>query len=240
MYCRNVDCELNKYLNLIQFEVHVAHCWLALSVSGWLPGFLLPVLPGLCCIDEFDKLGSQQQALLEAMEQQSVSLAKAGIVSSLPARTSVVAAANPVGGHYNRGKTVSENLKWVFTSSNFQQLLQEDVKVEQLALISFCCVRRMGSALLSRFDVVFLLLDIPDESHDRKLSEHVMANRAGKGRTSSATVTRTSNHPETSILLQHAAMPLSERLQVKLVLDRKQTILNGNSRPPSCDNSQAL
>ena len=66
---------------------------------------------GLCCIDEFDKLGSQQQALLEAMEQQSVSLAKAGIVSSLPARASVIAAANPVGGHYNRGKTVSENLK---------------------------------------------------------------------------------------------------------------------------------
>lgn len=66
---------------------------------------------GLCCIDEFDKLGNQQQALLEAMEQQSVSLAKAGIVSSLPARTSVIAAANPIGGHYNRGKTVSENLK---------------------------------------------------------------------------------------------------------------------------------
>uniref|UniRef100_A0A3P9N8Q9 DNA helicase MCM8 n=1 Tax=Poecilia reticulata TaxID=8081 RepID=A0A3P9N8Q9_POERE len=145
-------------------------------------GALVLADQGLCCIDEFDKLGSQQQALLEAMEQQSVSLAKAGIVSSLPARTSVVAAANPVGGHYNRGKTVSENLK-------------------------------MGSALLSRFDVVFLLLDIPDESHDRKLSEHVMANRAGKGRTSSATVTRTSNDPETSILLQHAAMPLSERLQ---------------------------
>lgn len=61
-------------------------------------------------------MGSQQQALLEAMEQQSVSLAKAGIVSSLPARTSVIAAANPIGGHYNRGKTVSENLKYVGTA----------------------------------------------------------------------------------------------------------------------------
>ncbi len=73
--------------------------------------FLCLIFTGLCCIDEFDKLGNQQQALLEAMEQQSVSLAKAGIVSSLPARTSVIAAANPTGGHYNRGKTVSENLK---------------------------------------------------------------------------------------------------------------------------------
>ena len=92
---------------------------------------------GCCCIDEFDKMGSQHQALLEAMvhiwtmvswptdpsfdddnfiisqEQQSISLAKAGVVCSLPARTSILAAANPVGGHYNRAKTVSENLKYV-------------------------------------------------------------------------------------------------------------------------------
>uniref|UniRef100_A0A3Q1AK51 DNA helicase MCM8 n=1 Tax=Amphiprion ocellaris TaxID=80972 RepID=A0A3Q1AK51_AMPOC len=146
-------------------------------------GALVLADQGLCCIDEFDKLGQQQQALLEAMEQQSVSLAKAGIVSSLPARTSVIAAANPIGGHYNRGKTVSENLK-------------------------------MGSALLSRFDVVFLLLDIPDESHDRRLSEHVMANRAGRGRASSAMVTRTNSELETSVLLLHSDMPLSQRLQV--------------------------
>uniref|UniRef100_A0A3Q1EVT5 DNA helicase MCM8 n=1 Tax=Acanthochromis polyacanthus TaxID=80966 RepID=A0A3Q1EVT5_9TELE len=146
-------------------------------------GALVLADQGLCCIDEFDKLGQQQQALLEAMEQQSVSLAKAGIVSSLPARTSVIAAANPIGGHYNRGKTVSENLK-------------------------------MGSALLSRFDVVFLLLDIPDESHDRRLSEHVMANRAGRGRASSAVVTRNNSGLETSVLLLHSDMPLSERLQI--------------------------
>ncbi|CAL9687718.1 unnamed protein product [Knipowitschia caucasica] len=148
-------------------------------------GALVLADQGVCCIDEFDKLGNQQQALLEAMEQQSVSLAKAGIVSSLPARTSVVAAANPIGGHYNRGKTVSENLK-------------------------------MGSALLSRFDVVFLLLDIPDESHDRRVSEHVMANRSGKGRMSSSVVSRDNGQMESSILLQHSDLPLSERLQVSM------------------------
>ncbi len=51
------------------------------------------------------------KALLEAMEQQVVSVAKAGLVASLPARTSILAAANPAEGHYNRAKSVSENLK---------------------------------------------------------------------------------------------------------------------------------
>ena len=66
---------------------------------------------GICCIDEFDKMGSEKQVLLEAMEQQTVSIAKAGILCTLSSRVSIVAAANPSGGHYNRGKTVSENIK---------------------------------------------------------------------------------------------------------------------------------
>lgn len=74
----------------------------------------------------------------------------------------------------------------------------------------------MGSPVLSRFDVIFILLDIPDESHDRHLSEHVMANRAGKARTASATVTRINSELETSILFDQSDMPLSERLQVKM------------------------
>uniref|UniRef100_A0A8D1F473 DNA helicase MCM8 n=1 Tax=Sus scrofa TaxID=9823 RepID=A0A8D1F473_PIG len=140
---------------------------------------------GICGIDEFDKMGNQHQALLEAMEQQSISLAKAGMVCSLPARTSIIAAANPVGGHYNKAKTVSENLK-------------------------------MGSALLSRFDLVFILLDTPNEDHDHLLSEHVIAIRAGKQRAvSSATVTRmNSQDSNTSILEVVSDKPLSERLKV--------------------------
>ena len=56
-------------------------------------------------------VGFLRQALLEAMEQQCISITKSGIIANLPARTSILAAANPVGGHYNRAKTVSENLK---------------------------------------------------------------------------------------------------------------------------------
>ena len=61
----------------------------------------------------------------------------------------MVAAANPVGGHYHRGKTVAENVK-------------------------------MNPALLSRFDLVFILLDNPDQEHDRMLFEYeVRAHETG-------------------------------------------------------------
>lgn len=74
-------------------------------------GALLLADRGICFIDELDKLPCDAHALLEAMEQQSVSIAKAGICTSLRSRTSVVAAANPAGGSYNRRKGVAENIK---------------------------------------------------------------------------------------------------------------------------------
>ena len=99
---------------------------------------------GTCCIDEFDKLHSSQHiALLEAMEQQTISVAKAGTVIRLPARTSIFAAANPVGGYYDRSKTVSENIK-------------------------------LPGPLLSRFDLVYVLVDEKNQHLDDTLPTHVM------------------------------------------------------------------
>ncbi|KAJ3446597.1 intein-containing DNA helicase mcm8 precursor [Anaeramoeba flamelloides] len=103
---------------------------------------------GICCIDEFDKMKQEHSSLLEVMEQQAVSIAKAGVVCSLPARCAIVCAANPTGGHYNKSKTIAENLK-------------------------------IGSALLSRFDLVFILLDSPDEEKDKLLSKKIMDLHSG-------------------------------------------------------------
>merc|ERR1712223_324319 len=100
---------------------------------------------GICCIDEFDKMNDGTRSVLhEVMEQQTLSIAKAGIIAQLNARTSVLAAANPIGSQWNAKKTIVENIQLPHT-------------------------------LLSRFDLIFLILDPQDEVFDRRLGRHLVS-----------------------------------------------------------------
>lgn len=104
---------------------------------------------GICLIDEFDKMDEDDRTNIhEVMEQQTVTISKAGIHTTLNARCAVLAAANPILSFYKRSLTPSKNIG-------------------------------MAESLLTRFDLIFVILDNKDYDEDVMISRHVVQNHQG-------------------------------------------------------------
>lgn len=114
-------------------------------------GMLVLADGGMAIIDELDKMSPEDRsAMHEALEQQTVSIAKAGITSTLNARCPVLAAANPKWGRFTTDRTIAEQID-------------------------------LPPTLLSRFDVIFSIKDLPDQVRDRRLASRILASHRDVG-----------------------------------------------------------
>jgi len=107
-------------------------------------GALVMADMGIAAVDEMDKMRDEDKSSLhEAMEQQTISIAKAGIIATLKSRCALLGAANPVYGRFNRYEGLADQID-------------------------------MPPALLSRFDLIFLLLDVPESRMDQQIANHLL------------------------------------------------------------------
>ncbi|KAL2929944.1 DNA replication licensing factor MCM5 [Bienertia sinuspersici] len=143
---------------------------------------------GVVCIDEFDKMRAEDRvAIHEAMEQQTISIAKAGITTVLNSRTSVLAAANPPSGRYDDLKVCC------FCSLSISIFVA--VPVSMVNSLNYIAVNLAGKAnskafffpiqtaqdnidlqttILSRFDLIFIVKDVRMYSQDKIIASHII------------------------------------------------------------------
>ncbi|MBS3816898.1 MAG: minichromosome maintenance protein MCM [Candidatus Thermoplasmatota archaeon] len=114
--------------------------------SQWVleAGTLVLADGGIACVDELDKMRDEDRsAMHEAMEQQTISVAKAGINATLNSRCAVLGAANPEYGRFETHENISQQIN-------------------------------LPPPLISRFDLIFALIDKPDKKKDAEIADHIL------------------------------------------------------------------
>ncbi len=115
-------------------------------LKGWSleAGAMVLANKGIVCIDEFDKMDDEDRSVMhEAMEQQTITIAKATVQATLRAQTSVLAAANPKFGRFDPLQSIPKQVN-------------------------------LPPSLLSRFDAIFIMRDIPSRENDEAIAAHVL------------------------------------------------------------------